>query len=194
MKNWVLWKFLFGFIVIVCSAVPIGFGDQKESQVQLETKFVEVQGQNNRELGVRFRELEGANLNETRGLDTLDRIKDPMNNLRLINSVSTPGFGDDIGLNVIPKVDSANPHQIQLVAEPKVNTPIPFVPSSQPTQQTVIVNSQSTSDVKPENDKVPFLSSVPILGRLFKSKLESSNQKDLTVLITPHIVDPSGED
>ena len=206
MKNLVPWRFLFGFVLVICSTAPIGFGDERTSQVQLETKFVEVQDQNNRELGVHFRELENANLNESHSLTSIDRIKDPMNNLRSMDSAASSGFGDNIGLDIVPKIDPKNFNRIQMAVEPKVNTlegkeasaevkdKLPVVLPSPSTQQTVILDPLISQDVKPENDKAPFLSSIPILGRLFRSKLESSKQKELTVFITPHIVDPSGED
>jgi pilus assembly protein CpaC len=37
---------------------------------------------------------------------------------------------------------------------------------------------------------IPFLSSLPIIGNLFKSKAESTTRTELLVLITPHLVRP----
>ena len=39
-------------------------------------------------------------------------------------------------------------------------------------------------------DKVPFLSSVPLLGEIFKSQSKNHTKTELLVLVTPHIVSP----
>ena len=41
---------------------------------------------------------------------------------------------------------------------------------------------------------VPFLSSIPIIGHLFKSKAERQSQTELMVLITPRLVKPLNPD
>ena len=49
-----------------------------------------------------------------------------------------------------------------------------------------LLNSISQSD----SANVPFLSKIPIIGALFKSKAERSDETELMVLITPRLVRP----
>jgi general secretion pathway protein D len=58
--------------------------------------------------------------------------------------------------------------------------------------QTVVLGGLITSQVTTENDKVPVIGDVPILGRLFQSQSKSSVKKNLMIFVTPTIVDPAG--
>jgi pilus assembly protein CpaC len=49
-----------------------------------------------------------------------------------------------------------------------------------------LLNNQSFED----RAAIPFLSSLPIIGNLFKSKSDSATRTELLVLITPHLVRP----
>ena len=49
-----------------------------------------------------------------------------------------------------------------------------------------LLNNQSVED----RQAIPFLSSLPIIGNLFKSKSDSASRTELLVLITPHLVRP----
>jgi len=40
--------------------------------------------------------------------------------------------------------------------------------------------------------KLPFLSSIPVLGTLFKSKTLKKNRTDLILLVTPEVTTPLG--
>lgn len=201
------------FIFFVFSIIPVGFGDQKTHQVQLETKFVEVSDQQGRELGTNFGELNHANLPD-RNLLAIDRIKDPMSNLQSLDSAPFTGFGNDLQLDVIPKIDSKNQDRVQMAVEPKVKildgqvssveakSAIPVIPPvGSEAKTSVIVQSNSTISIGGlyQNDanslnhtKPPFLSTIPLIGSLFKNKSESS-KKDLMVFVTPHIVNPRDE-
>ena len=41
-------------------------------------------------------------------------------------------------------------------------------------------------------DKIPLLGDIPIIGRLFRSRYESSEKKNLLIFVTARLVDPSG--
>jgi pilus assembly protein CpaC len=45
-----------------------------------------------------------------------------------------------------------------------------------------------------DSSSIPFLSSIPIIGNLFKSKAKRSEQTELLVLITPRLVRPLDPD
>jgi general secretion pathway protein D len=47
-------------------------------------------------------------------------------------------------------------------------------------------------EVKVVNDKVPFLGDIPLLGRLFRSKGESTQKRNLLIFVTANMVTPGG--
>jgi general secretion pathway protein D len=46
--------------------------------------------------------------------------------------------------------------------------------------------------VKKVEDKVPILGDIPLLGRAFRSKGESSQKRNLLIFVTATLVDPGG--
>lgn len=56
--------------------------------------------------------------------------------------------------------------------------------------QTMGIGGLIASDASTDVYKVPFLSKIPILGNLFKSKSFSKEETELLIFITPTIVDP----
>jgi general secretion pathway protein D len=57
-----------------------------------------------------------------------------------------------------------------------------------PNAKTGIIGGLLTNSTREQENKVPVLGSIPVLGWLFKKKVESLEQRNLTVFITPHIV------
>ncbi len=57
---------------------------------------------------------------------------------------------------------------------------------------TLIMGGLTREDVKKVNDKVPILGSVPIIGRLFRTKGESTQKRNLLIFVTAHLVNPGG--
>lgn len=51
-----------------------------------------------------------------------------------------------------------------------------------------LINEQRTTI----EDKVPFLGDIPYLGRLFRSRSEKSDKRNLLVFVTARLVDPAG--
>ena len=41
-------------------------------------------------------------------------------------------------------------------------------------------------------DKIPFLGDIPFVGRLFRSRSEWSNKRNLLIFVTARLVDPRG--
>jgi general secretion pathway protein D len=58
--------------------------------------------------------------------------------------------------------------------------------------QTVVLGGLITSVVTTEDDKVPVIGDIPLLGRLFSSQSKTSVKKNLMIFVTPTIVDPAG--
>ena len=57
---------------------------------------------------------------------------------------------------------------------------------------TLVMGGLTREDVKKVNDKIPLLGSVPIIGRLFRSKGESTQKRNLLIFVTANLVTPGG--
>ena len=57
---------------------------------------------------------------------------------------------------------------------------------------TVVMGGLITEDRTTIEDKIPFLGDIPYLGRIFRSKAESSKKRNLLVFVTARLVDPAG--
>jgi len=58
--------------------------------------------------------------------------------------------------------------------------------------QTVVLGGLMREDVQEIDDKVPFLGDIPILGRLFRSKVSSRAKRNLLIFVTARLIDPAG--
>ncbi|MSU72863.1 MAG: type II secretory pathway, component PulD [Opitutus sp.] len=57
---------------------------------------------------------------------------------------------------------------------------------------TLVMGGLTREEVKKVNDKVPFFGDLPIIGRLFRSKGESSQKRNLLIFVTANLVSPGG--
>ena len=57
---------------------------------------------------------------------------------------------------------------------------------------TVIMGGLTREEVVSVNDKVPLLGELPLIGRLFQSKSESSQKRNLLIFVTARLVSPGG--
>jgi general secretion pathway protein D len=57
---------------------------------------------------------------------------------------------------------------------------------------TLVMGGLTREEVKKVNDKVPFLGDIPLLGRLFRSKGESAQKRNLLIFVTANLVSPGG--
>lgn len=57
---------------------------------------------------------------------------------------------------------------------------------------TLIMGGLTREEVKTVNDKVPLLGDIPLLGRLFRSKAESAQKRNLLIFVTANLVSPGG--
>jgi type IV pilus assembly protein PilQ len=55
-------------------------------------------------------------------------------------------------------------------------------------QQTVVIGGLKKQDVSQQNDKIPLLGDLPLVGGLFKFHGESTQNSELVVFITPSII------
>lgn len=59
--------------------------------------------------------------------------------------------------------------------------------------QTLVLGGLLREDTQVFDDKVPFFGDLPLVGRLFRSKVEQSLKKNLMIFVTPTLVTPGGE-
>jgi len=57
---------------------------------------------------------------------------------------------------------------------------------------TVVMGGMITEVRNMVDDKIPLLGDIPLIGRLFRSKYESSEKRNLLIFVTARLVDPSG--
>ena len=57
---------------------------------------------------------------------------------------------------------------------------------------TLVMGGLTREEVKKVNDKIPFFGDLPLLGRLFRSKGESSQKRNLLIFVTANLVSPGG--
>jgi general secretion pathway protein D len=57
---------------------------------------------------------------------------------------------------------------------------------------TLVMGGLTREEVKRVNDKVPVLGDIPFVGRLFRSKGETSQKRNLLVFVTANLVSPGG--
>jgi len=59
-------------------------------------------------------------------------------------------------------------------------------------EATVVMGGMITELRNAVDDKIPFLGDIPIIGRLFRSKYEVSEKRNLLIFVTARLVDPAG--
>jgi general secretion pathway protein D len=57
---------------------------------------------------------------------------------------------------------------------------------------TIVMGGLTREEVKKVEDKVPILGDIPLLGRAFRSKGESSQKRNLLIFVTASLVSPGG--
>lgn len=57
---------------------------------------------------------------------------------------------------------------------------------------TVVMGGLTREDVRTVNDRVPVLGDIPLVGRLFQSKGESSSKRNLLIFVTANLISPGG--
>jgi general secretion pathway protein D len=57
---------------------------------------------------------------------------------------------------------------------------------------TLVMGGLTREEVKKVNDKIPFFGDIPLVGRLFRSKGESSQKRNLLIFVTANLVSPGG--
>ena len=57
---------------------------------------------------------------------------------------------------------------------------------------TVVLGGLARDEIKKIEDKVPILGDIPLIGRLFRSKGESRQKRNLLIFVTANLISPGG--
>jgi general secretion pathway protein D len=58
--------------------------------------------------------------------------------------------------------------------------------------ETIMLGGLVTEDVVAVDDRVPYLSDIPYVGRIFRNKGQHNTKRNLLVFVTARLIDPSG--
>ncbi len=59
--------------------------------------------------------------------------------------------------------------------------------------QTVVLGGMMREDVQKVDDKIPLLGDTPLIGRLFRSKVDQHIKRNLVIFVTANLIDPAGQ-
>ena len=100
-----------------------------------------------------------------------------------IQSTSTNALGQPVPVIITPNVINQPVFDTR-----KVATSVSVYDGS-----TVVLGGLVREDIQKVNDKVPVLGDVPLIGRLFRSKIDQNIKRNLIIFVTAHLIDPAGQ-
>jgi len=112
------------------------------------------------------------------------RFVDAGTTLRVTPKINRDGF---IQLHIHPEVSSVS--DATLSAGPRITTREADTTVIVRDGQSIVIAGLIQDDETLVKGKIPILSSIPIVGLLFQNRSKSNEQKELVVMITPHIVE-----
>ncbi|HEY2845166.1 MAG TPA: pilus assembly protein N-terminal domain-containing protein [Bryobacteraceae bacterium] len=92
----------------------------------------------------------------------------------------------------VSTLDFANAAQIQGFLIPALSTRRAETNIELGEGQTFVVAGLLDNRETDAMAKIPFISSIPVIGSLFKSKIENKNNTELVMLVTPELTEPLG--
>lgn len=102
------------------------------------------------------------------------------------------GFVEYGGQNIVTNGDHTTPYNsgyIQpIFSTRKIKTEVSLSDGS-----TLVMGGLTREEVKETHDKIPFFSQIPLLGKLFTSKGQTSQKKNLLIFVTANLVDEYGK-
>jgi type II secretory pathway component GspD/PulD (secretin) len=117
------------------------------------------------------------------GLETVE-YRDVGLSMTIIPRLSSDGL---ITMDVNPKIESLGEELIQ--GYPVINSREEQVIIRANLDETVVIGGLITSEEIENIRKIPFLSSIPIFGELFKFTHTKSKKTEIIILITVHLLD-----
>lgn len=209
------------FFILPSLLPSVVSADQREPQVQIEAKIAEVNHSQARELGVNWghhdsdtaqmRSLghvgQAGNIGAAKSafdfnpfdfsnpqsapkvlsephVQTLNNEKTNIAAAPQIPAVPQIQSDKPINLNVVPEVQ--NDGNIHMKVLPQVSTLVQV-----PDGNTAVVGGLMQENPEKTVDKVPFLGAIPLIGNLFRQKLNDQKKENLMVFVTPTIIQPT---
>ncbi|MBS0659415.1 MAG: type II and III secretion system protein [Verrucomicrobia bacterium] len=99
-----------------------------------------------------------------------------------IQTTSTNLLGQPVPIVLTPNVINQ-----PIFSTRKVTTSVSIYDGS-----TVVLGGLVREDVQRVRDKVPVLGDIPLVGRLFRSEVDSSIKRNLIIFVTAKLIDPAG--
>jgi len=100
-----------------------------------------------------------------------------------IQSTSTNALGQQVVNVITPNVINQ-----PIFATRKVTTNVTVFDGA-----TVVLGGLVREDVQSVEDKTPILGDVPVVGRLFRSKVDQHIKRNLIIFVTAKLVNPAGD-
>lgn len=98
------------------------------------------------------------------------------------------GTGGNSGQNSTSTTNGTSTVKLPIFRRSKIETEV-IVQSG----ETVVMGGLITSTESKHKDKIPFLSSIPLIGLLFQNDLTDNDQKNLLIFVTATIISERGE-
>ena len=90
-----------------------------------------------------------------------------------------------IAAAALPKVSADGHHRVPMFSSRKVNAHVTLL-----SNQTILLVGGTREDVQTEEDRVPVLGSLPLIGKLFRSTQENVIRRRLYILVTASLIEP----
>ncbi len=115
----------------------------------------------------------------------------------ILNVTPFIGVNSLVEMIVQPQISAVNGTQSQTIAS-GVSAPYLDVRSADtvvvtPDGEPVVIGGLISSGSTGNENKVPFLGDVPLIGNLFKQKIKKDSKTELIIFLTPHIMQSSGQ-
>lgn len=109
--------------------------------------------------------------------------------LKVTPYISSEGLVEMI---VSPQNSAIDPNQSETIA-PGVQAPVIDLTSADtvvvtPDAQTVVIGGLMQNNKSTSQSKIPILGDIPVLGNLFKHRVNTDGKNELMIFLTPHIV------
>ncbi len=113
-------------------------------------------------------------------------------NLDVVPSVNDAGF---INLDIIPEVSAIGELvDIEGTEIPRINSRRTEANVTLKDGHTLAIGGLSSEDTTNNSTKVPLLGDIPLVGKLFRGKSDTTTTRNLIIFITAKTLDPDGSD
>ena len=102
----------------------------------------------------------------------------------VVQEIGEDDFGYDVSLG---GEDVRVPVTVPVISKRQIRTKVIVWDG-----ETVVLGGMITEDILEIDDKIPFLGELPVFGRLFRNKGQTSDKRNLLIFVTARLVNPAG--